>query len=1160
MANEFIIKNGFHSKGDSQVTGSLGVSGSLQIQGIANVSASIAAAGGSTPTLQQVTTAGSSTSDQITTSNGINFSSDYITKLVSSTFKLNQGAEDISTEIIGFGGNTNAKFDDTDLQLTGSTGGVKIKGPITGDDQFTLPKLNVSASILNFTNNNYKINATDASSIIFNNDNRSVVTRIKGSDGLGSELQIGDKETLVSGSLYVKQFGITSSAGLLLGDASTNSVASTTNRILTPIFQSSGPGYPLLIQPGDSIAGSGGTGAHVYLQGGDATNASSAGSGGNVYIIGGTSSTTSSSTGSIFLKGNTVNLDNTSLSHYGNSTNNRVIISNDTDHVNIGVVSYNATGGGPFGIKFFADGVEAFKIEGASGQKATFQGSRSGQHTEVRATSGSFSYLRGQSPLIIDADNFSVTSTGEVSSGTGDGISTTSITASGDISLSSNPATINFTNGAGIRGRFNGSYPGMQLYSGNIATSKIWFWKGEAGSLSAPTASFNGGLIEDVRTLKSDGNVPLIIQGGNPSNDVNDGIRFQTADAGNTFQTRFEIESDGATSDAYFTNISGLGINDTTPTAMLDVNGNINTTSDITASGAISSSGTITGNSFVKGGGTSAQFLKADGSVDSSTYLTSAFPFTGDAQITGSLIVSGSGGLKVTGPLEVSMTASSGVVPLSIKTISDLSTDTIIQVRDDGGAFDLMTFDSEGRFNMRGTSTDTEGAGYYVSQGGVTGEHARMGFVSGKAQLSIAANGAADKFRVFVNGSQTSPMVGLTGRGTLALGTDTSAATLPNEARTNTMFIAIGTPPSTAEADNIQFFAQDVNSVAGTASPTFLTEDSQVLQLGVTSSLSYVSASAFKGDGSQLTNLPAGSTPTLDAVTAAGNVTSNAITAGIISGSAFKLNNANALSHTGNVLYVGNANDWTTVELGRETTDEIHANGIFKAEQLLKAEQNAQITGSLNITGSSEIIGSGSAIFQVEGSVGTLFSVDDGLDDVIFAANNVSGTPVISANADNTVKLGKLGGFGIVISGSTPAPNDSQAKIIITGSIHTSGSLGVGMAASSTIGRIDAKNDVVAFSTSDERLKDNITPIENALNKVSQVQGIEFDWIEKEGVHGNKGHDIGVIAQEIEKVLPEVVTTRDNGYKAVKYEKIIPLLVEAIKELQAEVQELKKDK
>ena len=59
-------------------------------------------------------------------------------------------------------------------------------------------------------------------------------------------------------------------------------------------------------------------------------------------------------------------------------------------------------------------------------------------------------------------------------------------------------------------------------------------------------------------------------------------------------------------------------------------------------------------------------------------------------------------------------------------------------------------------------------------------------------------------------------------------------------------------------------------------------------------------------------------------------------------------------------------------------------------------------------------------------------------------------------------------------------------------------------------------------------------------------------------IHGYEGHDVGVIAQEIEKVLPEVVTTRDNGYKAVKYEKIVPLLIQAIKEQQIMIEELKK--
>ena len=223
-------------------------------------------------------------------------------------------------------------------------------------------------------------------------------------------------------------------------------------------------------------------------------------------------------------------------------------------------------------------------------------------------------------------------------------------------------------------------------------------------------------------------------------------------------------------------------------------------------------------------------------------------------------------------------------------------------------------------------------------------------------------------------------------------------------------------------------------------------------------------------------------------------------------------------------------------------------------------------TGSAGISGSLEIIGSGSGLLEVEGTAGTLFSVNDGLDDIVFAANNVSGVPVIEANADNTVKLGKLGGFGIVISGSTPAPsNIALANILMTGSVSISGSMGVGMDATTTFGRIDAKNDVVAFSTSDERLKKYVKNIPNALDKVAQINGVNFQWRKtdeemKQNIHSFEGKDVGVIAQEVEKILPEVVTTRDNGYKAVKYEKIIPLLIEAIKELQAEVQELKNSK
>ena len=121
-----------------------------------------------------------------------------------------------------------------------------------------------------------------------------------------------------------------------------------------------------------------------------------------------------------------------------------------------------------------------------------------------------------------------------------------------------------------------------------------------------------------------------------------------------------------------------------------------------------------------------------------------------------------------------------------------------------------------------------------------------------------------------------------------------------------------------------------------------------------------------------------------------------------------------------------------------------------------------------------------------------------------------------------------------------------------------------GITPSTTTGRIDAANDVVAYSTSDERLKENVKLIENPIDKVKKIRGVEFDWKpltddEKRDIHGNEGHDVGVIAQDVEKVLPEVVTERENGYKAVKYEKMVSLLIEGMKEQQKQIEELKSE-
>lgn len=109
---------------------------------------------------------------------------------------------------------------------------------------------------------------------------------------------------------------------------------------------------------------------------------------------------------------------------------------------------------------------------------------------------------------------------------------------------------------------------------------------------------------------------------------------------------------------------------------------------------------------------------------------------------------------------------------------------------------------------------------------------------------------------------------------------------------------------------------------------------------------------------------------------------------------------------------------------------------------------------------------------------------------------------------------------------------------------------GVGIAKTLNVGE-----DVVAYASSDERYKDNIIPIRNPNEKIKQIGGYTFDWNDKHEIFKGK-KDIGVVAQEIEKVLPEIVETRDNGYKAVKYEKIVALLIESNKELIKRVEEL----
>ena len=106
-------------------------------------------------------------------------------------------------------------------------------------------------------------------------------------------------------------------------------------------------------------------------------------------------------------------------------------------------------------------------------------------------------------------------------------------------------------------------------------------------------------------------------------------------------------------------------------------------------------------------------------------------------------------------------------------------------------------------------------------------------------------------------------------------------------------------------------------------------------------------------------------------------------------------------------------------------------------------------------------------------------------------------------------------------------------------------------------GDLTVKGDVIAYgSPSDKKYKENIKPIESALDKAMQLQGVTFDWKDSESILEIK-EDIGFIAQDVQEVLPELVRDNGKGNLSLRYQGITPILLEAIKELKAEIEELK---
>ena len=194
----------------------------------------------------------------------------------------------------------------------------------------------------------------------------------------------------------------------------------------------------------------------------------------------------------------------------------------------------------------------------------------------------------------------------------------------------------------------------------------------------------------------------------------------------------------------------------------------------------------------------------------------------------------------------------------------------------------------------------------------------------------------------------------------------------------------------------------------------------------------------------------------------------------------------------------------------------------------------SRTTGALVVTGGMGISGKSTFGDEIVAETGIIPDVDKG---------------AYIGKEDQAFETAYIDGIRLGVGGTTTI-DTRGGDLVIGAAIGSSVSISTVTTITSDL---NVEGDITAFYTSDARLKDNITPIDDPLAKVISISGNTYDWNDKSG---KTGKDVGVIAQELEEVLPEAVTTRKNGYLAVDYDRVVPLLVEAIKELNAKVDSL----
>jgi len=256
-------------------------------------------------------------------------------------------------------------------------------------------------------------------------------------------------------------------------------------------------------------------------------------------------------------------------------------------------------------------------------------------------------------------------------------------------------------------------------------------------------------------------------------------------------------------------------------------------------------------------------------------------------------------------------------------------------------------------------------------------------------------------------------------------------------------------------------------------------------------------------------------------------------------------------------------------------------NGSFNTFMGANAGYN-NITGSGNTfigdeAGYNNTAGTGNTFMgdlagysHTTGGGNTLIGVQAGYNNITGTGNTFMGAAAGYNNTGlyNTFTGSGAGynnttGTGNVFLGNGAGYSDTASNKLYIDNCYTLGAcdqpLIKGDFAARTL-QIDGSLTMVSVATpSDERYKKEIQPLESSLEKVMHLQGVSYEWKKNEvmGAGFKDGRQIGLIAQEVEKVLPELVMTDEKGYKALSYDKLAPVLIEAVKEQQKEIESLR---